>query len=71
MTTVSGLIPFFGRQAYNKHTCLIIDVCLGHTFTTANHVCKLKTASPLWNLKNGGNTPLDIVTKAFAPMVAN
>ena len=38
MTTVGGLIPFVGCPAYNQHTRLIMDVRLGHTFTTANHV---------------------------------
>ena len=42
MTTVGGLIPFVGRPAYNRHTRLIMDVRLGHTFTTTNHVCKSK-----------------------------
>lgn len=42
MTTVGGLIPFVGRPAYNRHTRLIIDVRLGHTFKTTNYVCKSK-----------------------------
>ncbi len=65
MTTVGGLIPFVGRPAYNRHTRLIMDVHLGHTFTTANHVCRPKCISLRWKLKNGGNTPPDIVTKAM------
>jgi hypothetical protein len=56
MTTVGGLIPFVGRPVYNQHTWTLSQ----RPITYAN-----QNASPQWKLKNGGNTPLDIVTKAM------
>ena len=72
MTTVGGLIPFVGRPAYNRHTRLIMDVRLGHTFTTANHVCKPRCIPTMETDKqrkyyNGYRDK----GYAFAPMVAN
>ena len=72
MTTVGGLIPFVGRPAYNKHTRLIMDVRLGHTFTTANHVCKPKCIATMETEKRTKySTGYRDKGYAFAPMVAN
>ena len=72
MTTVGGLIPFVGRPAYNKHTRLIMDVRLGHTFTTANHVCKPKCIATMETEKRSKySTGYRDKGYAFAPMVAN
>jgi hypothetical protein len=69
MTTVGGLIPFVGRPAYNQLTRLIMDVRLGHTFTTANHVCKPKCIPAMETEKRRKYSPG--YRDTFAPMVAN
>jgi hypothetical protein len=70
MTTVGGLIPFVGRPAYNKHTSLIMDVRLGHTFTTANHICK-PNCVPAMEIEKRRKYSTGYRDYAFAPMVAN
>jgi hypothetical protein len=72
MTTLGGLIPFVGRPAYNRYTRLIMDARLGHTFTTANHVCKPKCIPAMETEKRRKySTGYRDKGYAFAPMVAN
>ena len=72
MTTVGGLIPLSRRRQFNKYTKLIMDVRLGHTFSTGGHTIKKNTIKIMEQSKR---TKFGTLYRekgyAFAPMVAN
>lgn len=72
MTTVGGLIPLSRRRQFNKYTKLIMDVRLGHTFSTEGHTIKKNTIKIMEQSKR---TKFGTLYRekgyAFAPMVAN
>ena len=72
MTTVGGLIPLSRRRQFNKYTKIIMDMRLGHTFSTAGHAIKKNTIKSMEQSKRAKfRTLYREKGYAFAPMVAN
>jgi hypothetical protein len=72
MTTVGGLIPLSSRPQFNNYTTIIMDVRLGHTFSTARHVIKKNTIKAMEQSKRKKfRTAYREKGYAFAPIVAN
>jgi len=72
MTTVGGLIPLSRRHQYNKYTKIIMDMRLGHTFSTVGHAIKKNTIK---SMEQSKSTKFRNLYRekgyAFAHMVAN
>jgi len=72
MTTVGGLIPLSRRRQFNNYTKIVMDVMLGHTFSTEGHAIKKNTIKNMERYKRKKFRNLYREKGyAFAPIVAN
>ena len=72
MTKLGGLVPTNPRAGFTRWTRLILDVKLGHTFASRDHLFKVNTIAAMESLKRSKyQTACRSKGLAFAPAVCN